>query len=297
MSWPEPGIYPDLSFEEYHETPNAWSHSQLRLLDRSPKKFKAKYIDRTLKDEDSASFRFGRELHDLVLGGELPNWVEIPAGVLDKAGRRSGKAWYEFAEEHRGSLLLKPNEYEKRTNELMSCCEAVKNEPEAYRLLYELPGCYEVSYSNLSTSTGLLKKARPDRSAVETDGSYYWVIDLKTTRDGSREAFRRSIFDFGYYRQAAWYLSVVASMLRPAKPRGFVFVTVEKDPPFDCRCYELEKDAIVLGLRENRRSLHDLARRLETNDWEFRSRGERVLIGLPPFAYTVSEADEGEIEI
>lgn len=109
--------------------------------------------------------------------------------------------------------------------------------------------------------TELLIKGRADR--VTTDNSDYIVIpDLKTVPRGgaSREEFTRDIYKWGYYRQAAFYLDFFGATF-------FVFIVVEKEPPYAVACYNLDARAIQLGRFENERDLALVKRCSDSGKW------------------------------
>ena len=82
------------------------------------------------------------------------------------------------------------------------------------------------------------------------------VLDLKTTTDASAREFARSVANFRYHVQAAMYLDALRALGRPAD--HFVFLAVEKAPPFDMALYELDEDAIAAGRRAMRADMAKL---------------------------------------
>jgi len=86
-------------------------------------------------------------------------------------------------------------------------------------------------------------KSRPDY-VIPGDA----VVDIKTTDDARPEAFSRAIHRFRYHVQAAFYID--ACNAAKAKVFRFVFVVVERTPPFACAVYEITESAIDQGRRE-----------------------------------------------
>jgi exodeoxyribonuclease VIII len=74
------------------------------------------------------------------------------------------------------------------------------------------------------------------------------IIDLKTTENASRRVFEKSIFNYGYHRQAAWYLHAANKL--GLKAKHFVIIAVEKKAPFLCAVYRLKDDVIELANKE-----------------------------------------------
>lgn len=76
-------------------------------------------------------------------------------------------------------------------------------------------------------------KVRPDLYNTENG----MVLDLKTTQDASEKGFAKSVRQFNYAFQAAWYMTALRAM--GERPKQFVFLVVEKSPPYITGCYAL----------------------------------------------------------
>jgi len=103
-----------------------------------------------------------------------------------------------------------------------------------------------------------------------------WIWDLKTT--SSLATFAKSVANFGYHRQAAFYGKGLATLSGQFK--GFGFVVVETQEPFDCAVLTMEKASMRTGLEEILDALERLKKCREDNKWpsmyEFKQE-----IGLP----------------
>lgn len=89
-------------------------------------------------------------------------------------------------------------------------------------------------------------KVRPD---LFNEGAGV-VIDLKTTQEGDPRGFHNSVRKFGYDFQQAFYLEALRSM--GYDPKQFIFLVVEKSPPFLTSAYtidasQIEKQKIRMG--------------------------------------------------
>jgi exodeoxyribonuclease VIII len=98
--------------------------------------------------------------------------------------------------------------------------------------------------------TGALCKCRPD-----WETSDLWLVDLKTSEDASPYAFRRSVKNYRYFVQTPFYMDGIFYE-RGTMPNGFIFVAVEKTPPYAVGLYYLDDEDIRIG-RET--YLNDLA--------------------------------------
>ena len=74
------------------------------------------------------------------------------------------------------------------------------------------------------------------------------LADLKTTRDASEDAFSRSAWDYGYFRQLAFYAHALERL-------GFevsevLVIAAEKEPPYGVAVYAVEDQALRAGWRQ-----------------------------------------------
>ena len=104
-------------------------------------------------------------------------------------------------------------------------------------------------------------RARPD--LIRNDG---FIVDLKTAADASADAFQRASFNYGYHRQAAFYLDAW-KLISGEAPKGFIFVVQETEAPFLTAVYVASPAMIEAGRAEITQDLQGFAKCLETNNW------------------------------
>ena len=76
----------------------------------------------------------------------------------------------------------------------------------------------------------VLCKCRPDYVKAISGG--YVIVDLKTTLDARERPFQgRAYWDLGYHLSAAHYVTGLTE-IRGTPPQAFIFVAVEKEPPY-----------------------------------------------------------------
>jgi exodeoxyribonuclease VIII len=139
--------------------------------------------------------------------------------------------------------------------------EAIHNHPAAYALLYGMPGKAEQSVYWNDPTTGELCRCRPD----------FWrddnvLVDLKTTEDASQEGFAKSIVNWRYHVQDAFYTDGIRLATRKLV-KAFVFVAVEKKPPYAVGVYMLDQVGRDLGRLEYARNMVTWAECRRTNEW------------------------------
>ena len=181
---------------------------------------------------------------------------------------RSSKAWKDASKEWPN--LLTPDEYEA----LMGIEASLRSHPSASKALYAVNGINEATF----IANGL--KCRADR-VMDTG----FLIDLKTTQDASASAFARSVANFNYHIQAAFYMHVV-EQATGTRPKGFVFVAVEKTPPYACQVFNAS-DAMLAEGRHRVEQLLEMKSELEarygTDPWPSYS-DSPVWLDLPRWA-------------
>ena len=215
--------------QEYRQHP-AVSRSELWHIHESPLKFK---FYKEHPQEPTPALLFGQVFHKLALE---PGTFDIEYAVVPKADRRTkeGKhAWAEFMENNAGKTIIPGEMYEQAAE----MCKALAAEPFAMKLLN---GDREVPFFWTDERTGEECKCRVD--CLNTSYSQPIVVDLKSTADASTEGFSKSAINYGYDFQAAMYSDGVERNIRQ-KPL-FVFVAVEKEPPYAVNI--LQADELLL---------------------------------------------------
>jgi exodeoxyribonuclease VIII len=154
------------------------------------------------------------------------------------------KEWREgFLSANVGKTLLEYNEYEG----IREMAESIRRR-KAFKAI-SAPGRAEDSFFWRDPELGVLCKCRPDY--LRDDG---YIIDFKTTEKASPKRFESHAYDYYYHVQAAFYMQGVEAVTgEPVK--GFVFVVIEKKPPYLVACYTADNEMIRAGNEEVRRCL------------------------------------------
>ena len=236
---------------DYHRH-NAVSKSHLDQVARSPLHYWARYIDpNRVVPEPTPAMLVGTAVHSHVL--ELDQWdaryVTAPEGIDRRT--KAGKAeWDAFTVAAGNRTVLSKADAEQ----VMRMGHAVYSHPAAAMLLKQLPGKAETTWMWTDEASGLECKCRPDW--LTDDCSL--IIDLKTTEDASPAGFRKSIANWRYHVQASWYLDGI-ERATGTRPDHFVFVVVEKRPPYAVAVYAADAEMIAAGAKQSRLDLDTLA--------------------------------------
>jgi exodeoxyribonuclease VIII len=242
---------------DYHAHP-AISKSHLDQVAKSPLHYFARYLDpNRVAPEPTAAMAIGSAVHTHVL--ELDQWdaryVSAPDGIDRRT--KAGKAeWEAFTTAATGRTVLPKADADL----VMRMGHAVFAHPAAAMLL-ALPGKAETTHMWTDEATGLQCKCRPDW--LTDDGRL--LVDLKTTEDAGR-GFAKSIAQWRYHVQAAWYLDGVEQSTG-TRPEQFLFLCVEKKAPYAVAVYAADAEMIDAGAQTAARDLDVLATCKAANAW------------------------------
>lgn len=182
---------------------------------------------------------------------------EKPAEI-DGYGPRTNaykEAFKEMENEYANKQWLSPSEF----NTCMEMAGAALDNPILKDYMSDLDTIIEgTGYFDFE---GADCKVRPD---IYVPGAEV-VIDLKSTQDASEKGFARSVRKFGYDFQACWYLEGLKRM--GYNPKTFIFVAVEKTPPYANACYTLSAYDIARQMEPMRRACRIWKECIDTDVW------------------------------
>lgn len=269
---PDVGVHPGTPSGVYHSW-HAASNSRLSKLRRSPAHLKS-YMERG--DSDTAALATGRAVHSAVLEPDdfaARYIVASQCGATKKGdGLRCTNAGKVFSEKD-GWLcdVHSKGAIADRSRSVLSAadhavCLAVRDAVHGHSRAHGMvtgSGQVELSMVWDEPESGVRCKARQDRHSPDLPGGV--IVDLKTTRNASPRAFEKSIFEHGYHRQGALYLSGAQTLGLSA--RHFVIIAVEKEPPFNVAVYRLTEGALDAGAEQLRPLLAKYAECVQTDQW------------------------------
>lgn len=253
METPKTGLHENIPAETYHGWTELMSNSLLGHLKRSP----AHYVyARDNPPEPTPAMRLGQIIHRAVLEPDLYFDTVAVSPRVDRRTKAGKEAMEAFEQESAGMLIVSEEE-----NLLCVAVHEAIMATDTARILIDKPGRTELT-AIWEHEIGVSCRNRFDKVLAEGD----LIIDLKTCMDASPVEFRRSVARYGYYRQAAFYLDGFAAATGRT-PAGFVFLAVEKSPPYGVGIYCLNESGIDAGRIEYERLLADYARCLADDKW------------------------------
>jgi exodeoxyribonuclease VIII len=200
----------------------------------------------------------GTHIHAAVLEPARFDRDYVLAPKVDRRTTVGKAAWATFEAENAGKELLDRDDFDL----VLGIRDAVWAHPTAKALLSGAGHC-EVGAVWKHERTGLACKGMMDR--IGAHGGWTWIVDLKTCEDASPAGFARSVANYAYHAQAAFYLGG-CNAIAPMK-RRFTWIAVEKKPPYAVAVYEPDSIALDTGERRCEDWLDAYAECRRTDVW------------------------------
>lgn len=266
-------IYEDMTNDDYHNESEHISKSGLDLIARSPAHFRY-----AAPRAATRAMEIGTAIHAAVLE---PERFASEYMLLRDVKDRRASAYKEAAKEYGSERVLTGGEADK----VAGMQEALRSHQHIGQALADEDGRPELTVFTTDPSTGVGVKCRFDWMA---NGA---ALDLKKTQDARPAAFCKSVANYGYHVQAAFYEDVWL-WETGERLRSFEFAAIEETMPHGVMAYQLDTEAMQEGRRIYREALQAYAKCLESDHWP--AYGDAVeFISLP--AWAVAPIEEGEI--
>ena len=239
----EPGIYEGMSNADYHADAALGSTSMKTLALRTPAHWKYESEHSVYKHV----FDIGTVAHSVILEGDSSG-VEV-IDVPDKRGNK----WTTpaAAARDRGKIPLTADEWEH----IGGMRDSVMDHPVASRMFTGHTAETSVFYED----RGQMVKIRPDARKPGLIG------DLKTANDANPDEFGRTAYNLGYFISAAMYCDIWKKAT--GEEVEFVFVNVEKTPPYLVSVTTLSAEDLELGRQLIERARAIYAECSESGRW------------------------------
>ena len=184
--------------------------------------------------------------------------------VIFEGKTRRGKAWDEFSMDNNDKTILSSSEW----NMINGMSNSIFENNDALKFINDSKKeIVEIWDSNTTDLKSVKCKGKADMVVSDINGRRV-LIDLKTTKDASLEAFRRSSWSYGYDRQAAFYMDGFDA-------DEFWFIVIEKDTPYRMGIYKAGDEFLNEGRKKNqilldRYSEYFISRNLKINEFYFK---------------------------
>ncbi|MBG6243368.1 MAG: exonuclease VIII [Candidatus Symbiopectobacterium sp. Dall1.0] len=223
----EPGIYYDISNEDYHKD-EAIGSTTIKSISVSPANF---YFN---PFKGSKSAQIGTAIHAALLEPEMFDRDFISRPDISTRSSKDYKA------------LLANTDAEKIIigNEVDTINRMVESSRlnEDFMDYISAKGHSEVSMFATCPLTGLKLKCRFDRLS----DSHSYPLDVKSCRDASQRGFSQAFGQYHYHVQAAFYLYVL-NIVTGRELNQFAFFAIENNAPYKNCMYYIGEDSLDLG--------------------------------------------------
>ena len=259
-----------LSMRHYLDNP-ALSSSGVTSLLRSPLAF------HDAAKRETAAMARGTATHTAVFEPARFASEYVVYRESKTVGEGARKRWAAFKEANAHLTIIDTGEHDTA----LKVAEAVRNHPAAKPYITE--GDSEVSIFWNEGETRC--KLRADRLGSA-------IVDLKTTRDPSPQAFTRQSFNLSYHVKAAWYQRGVGEALGVKK--DVIIIAAETSAPYDVVVYRVPEYALTAAWIDCETALALYRKCRATGRWPGIS--DTILeLDLPTWAYR--ETEETTLEI
>lgn len=269
---PHPLGLVECSNDQYHGGPGVSKSHLDAIAGASPLHYWHKYINPNReRAEPSQALIMGSAIHSIVLEPDLftGEYITVPEDAPKRATKAQINAkkpspdavasieyWTAFEKENAGRIILEPDDYQTCLN----IRDVVYRHPVAAGLLSG--GKAEQSFYAIDKETGELIKCRTDY--MHDSGAM--IVDLKSTEDASPDGFGKSAANFRYPIQTAWYYDVLDQAFGE-RPEDWVFLAVEKKPPYAIGVYFIEADHVARARIAARRDFLRIVEHKRANHW------------------------------
>lgn len=274
------GLHEGVPADVYHQRHRGLvSKSSLDIVHRTLAHYDA-WVSRVLPEEESEALDFGTKFHIGLLEPDLfaSKFVVEPVfgDCRNKENKAKRDAWRKEVGWDEDAAKSRVQTLSASTDEaIRGMVKAVHAHPIAGKAVRD--GVSELTLRWKDQDTGLECKSRADYYVK----SRRMVVDVKSAADASEKAFTKSVANYRYHVQDALYRAGFAACGEPIQ--HFMFVVVEKTPPFAIATYVLDMDAIQAGHTAATRDMAKLATALQNNEWPGYPVGI-VKLELPPWA-------------
>lgn len=258
-----PGVY-DIPEDDYHADPIrtagmglSLSHGGAkRMLNTCPAKFR---FELEMPPEPTKALSVGSAAHQWILEGE--GWPGRHFILPDGFNGAATKKWADAIAERDAAI-----EDGKRAISFKEF-ETIKAMREALLAHPFASACFERGKAEQSLfwqdkEFGIWRRSRLD---FLPDGRQFFA-DYKTCASAHPDDLRKSIWNYGYFTQAAWYIDGIKAV-GLCDTSSFLFVFQEKDPPYLVNVVSLSEIDEEWGRIVNRKAIGLFAQCLRDDHW------------------------------
>ena len=280
------GVYDNIQAEDYHRILGL-TKTGLMMMRKSPAHFW--HWMTSPSDPSTKAMHIGTATHLAVF--EPHKWADEVIVVPMDAPKKPTKAqmdakkpseeavtaiayWKKFQEDAGTRIVLSQDE----DAEVRAMAAMVRANKEVVPYLTHPSAKIETSIVSVEKVKGLDIVCKGRCDMITMDNTV--IVDLKTCEDASAEGFSKSFMTYGYWMQAAHYMSICRASGIPIE--RFLFIAVEKNPPYCTAVYELDDDSLQKAFAIRARLMENLSDCIARNEFPAYQKGVNALT-LPPW--------------
>ena len=281
------GMFPAMTGDAYHAAPGDSSSTIKAVMEKSLLHYWHEYenpdreADDPDQDEEKAAEKAADAKHDLDFGtvihaavlepDTLPGLyvVSPPFNRRTTAGRTERKAFFAA---HRDVAVLT----EKEVKSVYAIRDRIYKHREIAPLLHG--GKAEQSFFARCPRTGALRKCRPDY--MHDNG--FAILDIKSAATAHPKEFSRDAGKFAYDIGVPWYLDTLSDLYGEA-PQHFIFIPIEKEPPYAMGLYYCKPPDIKRARECYQKQWDRLIQARRTNYWPDYAGEQAMPLDLPSY--------------
>jgi exodeoxyribonuclease VIII len=247
------GIFTDISNEAYHAGQGISKSGLWTIYEKTPAHFKFPPVKKETT-QTQAIKDFGTAAHLAIL--EPDDFEKL---VIRGPEDRKGNKWKDLinAPDNKGKLVLVETAYD----DVLAIRDAVHRDNFINQLLTCGDGINEATGYVIDEQTGMLRRVRPDRYRRDLGV----IVDIKSTECAAPKKFKKSVVNYGYHSQEAFYTDAWRDL--GCTVNGFVFVAWEKKSPYAKVVWELPPSIVEEGREIMRNSLNTYADCFKADHW------------------------------
>jgi hypothetical protein len=248
-----------ISNETYHSDKSAVSSSALKKILKSPASFYSNYLDGG--NEQTEAMRLGSIIHMAILEPKkfFSRYVKQPhfGDLRSTVNKKAKEEWaFNLEQTNPDAVVLSEAEF----IQIEGMVNSVSSHKDASSLLKH--GNPEITGYFRDPITGIKCKIRPDLINFDL----MVLLDIKTTEDCTHESFSKSIWNYRYDFQMAYYYHGIECITGKVPSYG-IYMAIEKRPPYEVGVWVADDTLIRKGMEDYRKALDKLAQCLESNQW------------------------------
>lgn len=272
-----------MPLEDYHgQYKGHIGNSQLKDMAKTMAHFNYNlYNPEVITAQKQATFDLGNLFHWATLEPDMVEQraIQIPGDYLGSTEAwLTGKAVKEEIEEwkleHPGKLICKPKMW--KTAHWMA--KNVRKHPAAAVLL----DAGEAEVTIFSTMNGIPTKVRPDYLPT----GRRIAVDLKSDANPAPIAFKKKIYDMGYFRGGAYYLDNITQVFNELY-LDYMWIVADKTPPHPVVVFHANAQDLTLGRKSYQELLERYEYCLEHDVWPGYNDEGVVEVQMPQWAQNI----------